>query len=249
MKRLLAALFLLATALGRTAEAPKAPAGPGKPSVFVAAASDLVFCLEAIHAEFAKAEPDVEVKLSIGSSGNFFAQIKNGSPFDVFLSADVRYPRELIAAKAADEGSLTLYAIGRIVLWTTRTDIDLTDLGAAVRSPRVKKIAIANPAHAPYGRAAQQALEKLGAQTAQFVQTGNADLGIVALSLVLAPTLKNTGKWTLIPEAQHQPLEQAAVITAKGATNPAATRYLAFLRTPAARSIFDRFGFRLPPSP
>jgi molybdate transport system substrate-binding protein len=232
--------------------------------VSIAAASDLVFCLEALHAEFAKLAPAVVLKVSIGSSGNFFAQIQNGAPYDVFLSADLNYPRALVAAKAADETSLVLYAIGRLVIWTKRPDLDLADPAAAVRDPRVQKLALANPAHAPYGRAAQQALEKLGvwtaaqpklvlgeniAQTAQFVQTGSADAGIVALSLVLAPTLEGVGRWTQLPLSLYAPLEQGAVLTTRGAANPAARRYLAFLRTPAARSIFDRYGFRLPESP
>ncbi len=231
--------------------------------VSTAAASDLVFCLEALRAEFAKTEPGVALTVVTGSSGNFFAQIKNGAPFDVFLSADLRYPRELIAAGAADEKSLTLYAIGRLVLWTRRADLDPSDLAAVVRNPLVQKFAIANPAHAPYGRAAQQALEKLGvwadaqpklvlgeniAQAAQFVQTGNADAGVVALSLVLAPTLRDTGRWVEIPAALHDPLEQGAVLTTRGTANPAAVRYLAFLRSPVARKIFEHFGFRLPPA-
>lgn len=243
---------------------PLASAGEIKtPAVSIAAASDLVFCLPALNDEFRKIEPAAELKVATGSSGNFLAQIKNGAPYDVFLSADLSYPRALIAAGAAVEKSLTPYAVGRIVLWTMRPDLDPADLAAIARNPRVKKLAIANPAHAPYGRAAQQALEKLGvwagtqpklvfgeniAQTAQFVQTGNADAGIVALSLVLAPTLRDVGRWQEIPPSLYSPLEQAAVLTTHGAANPLAVRYLAFLRTPAARKIFDRFGFRLPES-
>lgn len=253
-------LFLLMLALGvgtaRGAEAQR-------PNLSVAAASDLVFCLEALHAALAQADPGLTPRVSTGSSGNFFAQITNGAPYDVFLSADVRYPRELVAAGAADEKSLTLYAVGRIVVWTMRPDLDPADLAAVVRSPLIGKFAIANPAHAPYGRAARQALEKsavwaaaqpklvLGeniAQTAQFVQTGNAGAGIVALSLVLSPQLKGVGRWAEIPVSDYAPLEQAVVLTTRGAANPAAGRYLAFLRSPVARAIFERFGFRLPPA-
>jgi molybdate transport system substrate-binding protein len=235
-----------------------------RPPVAVAAASDLVFCLPALHAEFAKIEPRVALRVTTGSSGNFVAQIKNGAPFDVFLSADLSYPRALIAAGAADEKSLTLYGVGRLVLWTTRPDLDPAgDLGALIRDPRVRKLALANPAHAPYGRAAREALTALGvwadaepklvlgdniAQTAQFVQTGHADAGIIALALVLgAPPARDSGRWAEIPASLHQPLEQGAVLTPRGAANPAAARYLAFLRTPAARAVFERFGFRLPP--
>jgi len=235
--------------------------GRGAERVSIAAASDLIFCLEALHAEFARSEPGVNLTVSTGSSGNFFAQIRHGAPYDVFLSADLHYPRELVASGAADGSSITPYAIGRIVLWTTRTDLDTSDLAAAVRHPRARKIAIANPAHAPYGRAAREALEKVGAwsdvqpklvlgeniaQTAQFVQTGNADAGVVALSLVLAPVLAGVGKWTEIPADFHAPLDQGAVLTNRGSANAAAIRYLAFLRSPGARAIFERYGFRLP---
>lgn len=170
----------------------------------------------------------------------------------------------MIDARLADPASLTPYAIGRLVLWTTRTDLALTDLATTLRDPRVKKFAIANPAHAPYGRAAQQTLASLGlsaaaapklvlgeniAQTAQFVQSGNADSGLVALSLVLSPTLRERGHWQEIPATLHAPLEQAAVLTTRGAANPAAARYLVFLRSPAARKIFERFGLVLPAAP
>jgi molybdate transport system substrate-binding protein len=230
-------------------------------SVAIAAASDLAFCLEALHAEFARAEPRVALKVSTGSSGNFHAQIRHGAPFDVFLSADMHYPRELIAARAADARSLALYAIGRIVLWTTRDDLDPADLTALIRHPDVKNFAIANPEHAPYGRAAREALENSGiwnearsklvfgeniVQTAQFVQTGNADAGIIALSLMLAPRLQGVGRWREIPASLHAPLEQAVVLTTRGAANPAAARYVAFLRTPEARAVFERYGFLLP---
>jgi molybdate transport system substrate-binding protein len=230
-------------------------------SVAIAAASDLVFCLPALHAEFAKSEPRIAVRLTTGSSGNFFAQITNGAPYDVFLSADLSYPRALIAAGAADEASLTLYGIGRLVLWTTHPDLDPTAGPAAfVRSPLVRRLALANPAHAPYGRAARETLEKLGvwvevqpklvlgdniAQAAQFVETGHADAGIIALALVLGAP-RRAGRWAEIPTALHAPLEQGAVLTTRGAANPAAARYLAFLRTPAARAVFERYGFRLP---
>lgn len=239
-----------------------ASANPG--TVTVAAASDLIYCLNALQAGFLAVNPSVTVKASTGSSGNFFAQISHGAPYDVFLSADVRYPRELVATGAAHGPSLTLYAIGRIVLWTLRTDLDLADPdpSALLRRADVRRFAIANPTHAPYGRAAQETLEKVGAwmtaqpklvqgeniaQTAQFIQTGHADAGIVALSLVLAPSLQRVGRWVEIPADWHAALEQAAVLTMRGKSNPAALRYLEFLRSPAGREIFEQFGFRLPP--
>ncbi|MBI5689112.1 MAG: molybdate ABC transporter substrate-binding protein [Verrucomicrobia bacterium] len=235
--------------------APRCPAAPA--TVTVAAASDLVFCLEALHAQYAGAR----LTVSTGSSGNLFAQIRQGAPFDVFLSADMRYPRELIAAGEADPTSLTLYGIGRLVLWTTRTDLDLASLAATLRHPQLRRFAIANPSHAPYGRAARELLENTGvwieiqprlvlgeniSQTAQFIQTGSADAGLVALSLVAAPALRGTGRWLEIPGHLHAPLEQGAVLTRRGAGNAAARDYLVFLRSPQARAILDRFGFRLP---
>lgn len=232
-------------------------------TVAIAAASDLVFCLPALNAAFAKVEPNTTVKPTTGSSGNFFAQITNGAPYDVFLSADLGYPRALIVAGAADEKSLTLYGVGRLVVVTSLPTLDPTgDLAALVRLPTVRRLAIANPAHAPYGRAAREALEKLGvwadvqaklvlgdniAQAAQFVETGHAEAGLIALSLVLGAPARESRRWAELPASLHAPLEQGAVLTARGAANPAAVRYLAFLRTPAARVVFERYGFRLPP--
>jgi molybdate transport system substrate-binding protein len=235
--------------------------GQTKATLSLAAASDLIYCLEELNAEFQKAHSNIALKTSIGSSGNFFAQIQNGAPFDLFLSADVKYPQALIKAGLADSSSLTLYAIGRIVLWTIKPDLNVARGLEILRDARVKKLALANPAHAPYGRAAQAALEHhkmwnalqqkivLGeniAQTVQFVETGNVDAGIVALALVLSPKLKNTGKYFEIPEASYPLMEQAAVLTNKGKNNPAAQAYLQFLRSDKARGIFDRYGFRLP---
>jgi molybdate transport system substrate-binding protein len=249
----LLALVLL-TALPARAQEARQP-------LTVAAAADLVYCLKDLGAGFAKQHPDVDVKLSTGSSGNFCAQIQNGAPFDVFLSADVSFPQALAKAGLADAHSLTIYAIGRIVLWTMKADVDLAKGLAVVSSDAVKKFAIANPEHAPYGRAAKAAFEHEGlwnaaqpklvlgeniAQTAQFVQTGAADAGVVALSLVLSPALEKTGRWAEIPTDFYPKLEQAAILTARGAKNPAARAYLDYLRSKEARAIFDRYGFRLP---
>ncbi len=227
----------------------------------IAAAADLVFCLDALDAEFKKTHPDADLKVASGSSGNFFAQIQNGAPFDVFLSADLKYPRNLVAANLADGTTLTPYALGRIVLWTTQPDVDVSGGLSSLTNARIKKVAIANPEHAPYGLAAKAALEHeklwealqgklvMGeniAQTAQFVQSGNADAGIVALSLVLAPATKGMGKYVEIPDSFHPPLEQGLVVTRHGMGNPLAAQYVEFLRSKAARTIFDAYGFRLP---
>jgi molybdate transport system substrate-binding protein len=243
-------VILLIPISGRCAEA-----------VSIAAASDLVFCLEELNREFTNSHPGATLKTSSGSSGNFFAQIQNGAPFDVFLSADMSYPKELIKAGAAEESTLFRYAVGRLALWTVKTNLALTNGLLALRDPAVRRIAIANPEHAPYGRAARDALRHAGlwealqprlvlgeniSQTAQFVQTGNADAGIVALSLVLSPRLANVGRWVQVPPDTYPPLEQGAVLTRRGKDNKAAQAYLKFLQSGLGREIFDRYGFRLP---
>jgi len=249
-KALLAALFLLAIS-------PKVFAD----EIVVAAASDLGAAAKDLIADFEKRTGHT-VKLSLGSSGNFHTQIRNGAPFDVFLSADVNYVRELEKAGLTEASSSFIYAIGRIVLWVPATSRLPVERGLQVlASPDLRKIAIANPRHAPYGRAAEAALRTFGvydavkdrlvlgeniAQTAQFVQTGNAEAGVVALSLVLAPPVTKVGHWIEIPPDSYPRLEQGAIITAHGAKNPLAPAYLAFLRSPEARAILDRYGFRLP---
>lgn len=232
-------------------------------AVSVAAAANFVYALDALNAEFQQAAPAVKVTTATAASGSLVAQIRNGAPFDVFLSADLDYPRALIKAGQADASSLTIFATGRLVLWTTRPGLSPDNLAATVRNPAVKKLALANPATAPYGRAARQALEKLGlwvdlqpklvfgesvSQTAQFVDTGNADAGFVALSLLFAPNLRDKGRWLAVPAALHEPLAHGAILTTRGATNPAARRYLNFLGSPAARTILARFGYDVPAS-
>jgi len=263
MKR---APWLLVAAFAAAAVAPlaraDAPAATG--ALSVAAAANLVYALDALDAEFAKASPGVTVTSATGASGSLVAQIEHGAPYDVFLSADPDFPRALVRAGRADAGSLTAFAVGRLVLWTTEAGVDVSDIAAAVRSPAVKKLAIANVSTAPFGRAAKEALQKLGAwddlqpklvigenisQTAQFVDTGNADAGFVALSIVISPKLRDKGRWTEVPAGLYGSLEQCAVITAHGSSNPAAARYIAFLQSPAARAILVAFGYGIPRGP
>lgn len=229
----------------------------------VAAAANLVHAVEALNAAFRTAEPSISVTAAVGASGSLFAQIRHGAPFDVFLSADLDYPRQLVAAGAGDAASLRTFATGRLVVWTIRADLDLADLAGLVRDDRVRKIALAQPKVAPYGRAAQAALETLGvwreaqpklvvgeniSQTAQFVETGNADLGFVALAIVRSSRLPAQGRWREIPPAQHPGivLDHGAVLTARGAEHPAARRYLAFLGSETARNILREFGYDVP---
>lgn len=229
--------------------------------ISVAAAADLVFCLEEVDASFEKTHPDLKIEVTAGSSGGFFAQIQNGAPFDIFLSADLDYPRKLVEAGLAEKESLTTYAIGRIVLWTTKPDLDVKRGLQLLTDPAVHKVAIANPEHAPYGRAAKAALEHeklwetlqpkivLGeniAQTLQFVQSGNADAGLIAKSLALAPKLSGKGHSFEVPESFHPQIEQAAVITKHGGASAGPKAYLAYLLSPEARAVLDRYGFQVP---
>jgi molybdate transport system substrate-binding protein len=230
--------------------------------ITIAAASDLNFAFKELVAGFEK-QTGHRVKLSLGSSGNFFSQIQNGAPFDVYFSADIRYPQKLQEAGYAVPGSLYRYAIGRIVVWVPRTSsVDVEKLRMeALLEPSVRKIAIANPKHAPYGRAAVAAMEHfklyervkdrlvLGeniSQAAQYVESGASDIGIIALSLALAPTMKAAGTYWEIPAEAHPPLEQGAVIV-KGARSPeAAKAFLEFLRSSGGREVMTRYGFVVP---
>ena len=203
-----------------------------------------------------------KINLVFGSSGNFFAQLQNGAPFDLFFSADIEYPRKLEAAGLAEPGSLYEYATGKIVLWVPgNSPVDLDRGLAAVADPAIRRLAIANPAHAPYGRAAETALKKTGvweqvssrlvfgeniSQTAQFAYSGNADAAILALSLVLAPAMKEHGRYFVIPQQMYPPLRQGAVIVKKSAHKDLASRFMEFLKMPETRSLFTQYGFQEP---
>jgi molybdate transport system substrate-binding protein len=250
MKRLLALVIALLLAL-------PAHAAP----LLVAAASDLAYCIDALAAAFTAQSPGAQVKITTGASGNFFAQIQHGAPYDVFMSADTDYPAGLARLGAADGATLAPYATGRLALWTLDPALDLTAGLAVLRAPRVTRVAIANPATAPYGRAAQAALERDGlwraaapklvlgeniAQTVQFVQSGNAQLGIVSLASLSAPQLAGVGHHVLLAQAGLAPIAQAAIVTAHGAANPLAGSFVRFLASPAAQAIFARHGFAPP---
>jgi molybdate transport system substrate-binding protein len=230
--------------------------------LLVAAASDLGYCIDELVGAYRKTAPEVEPKVSLGASGNFFAQIRNGAPFAVFLSADMDYPRQLARLGAADGTTLIPYAIGRIALWSLDPEIDpARGLPALVGDARVKRLAIANPVTAPYGRAARAALERDGlwgkvqtklvigeniAQTAQFVQTGNAQAGIVSLATLQSTRLKGVGRYALVPSNGLPVIEQGAIVTKAGAGDPHAAGFVRFLASPPARAILARNGFSLP---
>lgn len=229
----------------------------------VAAAADLKFAIQDLAEQFEK-QSSTKLAVTYGSSGNFFMQMQNGAPFDLLFSADIDYPKKLEAAGLTIPGSLYTYAVGRIVIWMPPDSrLDLAKRGWSVLlDPLVRKIAIANPEHAPYGRAALAALQKAGiyqqiqfklvlgeniSQAAQFVQSGNAQAGIIALSLAISPAMKD-GQRLEIPSSMYPPLQQAAVIL-KDAQNPtAATAFLEFLKGPAGQAILAKYGFTTPAS-
>lgn len=229
----------------------------------VAAAADLQAVLPAVAERFER-ETGRKVALTFGSSGNFFSQIRNGAPFDLFFSADIDYPRRLEAAGLTESGSLYEYATGRIVLWSRKdAGVDLRRGLQALDDSRVRKIAIANPEHAPYGRAAVAALQHqqlyervrsklvLGesiSQAAQFVQSGNAEAGIIALSLALAPALRDSGSYFEIPASFYPAIAQGAVMLRASGNKDAARQFMSFLKRPEIAHLMQQFGFRVPQS-
>ncbi len=242
---------LLALTLG--AFAPMARAGG---SITIAAASDLKFAMDDLVTTFQRDHPTDAIHVIYGSSGKFSTQIQQGAPFDLFFSADISYPRALATAGLTTSNP-TPYATGRIVLWSATIDaskLSMRDLADA----RYDRIAVANPEHAPYGKRAVQALHASGvwkqvkdrlvygeniAQTAQFVQTGNAKIGIIALSLALNPAFASKGGYAVIPDTLYQPLVQGYVITRRAASNPLATGFARFVDSPAAKKILQHYGF------
>ena len=229
--------------------------------ITIAAASDLSFAFREIATEYEHTTGN-HVRLTLGSSGNFYAQIQNGAPFDLYFSADIAYPRKLEEAGLTVPGSLYQYAVGRIVLWAGKdSHLDLSKGLEVLREPAIKKIAIANPKHAPYGRAAVAAMEHfkvydqvkdkliLGeniSQAAQFIESGACDIGIIALSLAMAPAMKSKGTYWEVPAEAHPPLEQGAVILKQSKSPEAARRFLEFIQGPNGQEIMKRYGFILP---
>jgi len=238
--------------------------GPGPATaqtLTVAAASDLQSALPTIVSMFEK-ETGQKVTLTFGSSGNFFAQIQNGAPFDVFLSADIDYPKRLESSGLGERGSLYEYARGRIVLWTRGdSGIDVSRGLQSLSQSKVRRISIANPDHAPYGRAAVAALraervydavrDKLVmgeniSQAAQFAQSGSADVGIIALSLALSPALKASGAHVEVPESLYPPIQQAAIVIASSRQKAIARQFIDALKTPETVRILQAYGFAVP---
>jgi molybdate transport system substrate-binding protein len=228
--------------------------------ITVAAAADLQFAMQDVAARFQK-ETGKTVKLIYGSSGNFFQQIQNGAPLDMFFSANLDYPKKLEAAGLTEPGSYYPYAKGKIVIWVpNESKLDLRTGLQALLDPSVKKIAVANPQHAPYGQAAVAAMQKdnvyekvkdklvLGeniSQTASFLVSGSADVGIVALSLALSPNMKDKGRYAEIAAAYYPPIEQACVILSSSKNRQAAREFLSFVKTAAVADVLRHYGFEV----
>ncbi len=228
--------------------------------ILIGAASDLKFALDSILVIFNRANQQ-SVQVTYGSSGKLYEQISNGAPFDLYFSAAITYPR-LLKEKGFAASEVYPYGIGRLVLWSKRIDPNVSGM-ESLRSSALKKIAIANPDHAPYGKRAMEALNHYGletsvqgklvlgeniSQTAQFVTSGAADIGVIALSLALSPTMNRMGgKYFLIPEESHQSLLQGAIITRKAGKNALAKSFFDFEKGEQATAILAYFGFTKPP--
>jgi molybdate transport system substrate-binding protein len=243
---------------GARINAEQGPAAASLPVLRVAAAADLQFAMQDLAEQFEKKDI-AKLQVTYGSSGNFFSQIQNGAPFDLFFSADLQYAKKLDAAGLAEPGTLCEYAVGRLVLWA-RADA-VVDVGKdgwkALLDARVEKIAIANPEHAPYGKAAVAALRSAGiydqvksklvygeniSQTAQFVQSGNAQVGLVALSLAVSPGMKDGKRWE-VPAGAYPPIEQGAVVLRSAQNKSAARAFLEFVQSAAGRETLTKYGF------
>lgn len=227
-------------------------------SITVAAAADLQFAMQDVAAKFQK-DTGKEVKLIYGSSGNFFQQLQNGAPFDMFFSANLDYPRKLESAGLTEPGSYYEYAQGKIVVWVPMdSKLDVSSGLQALLNPSIKKISVANPQHAPYGQAAVAAMQKEGvydkvkdkfvlgeniSQTASFAMSGSADVGIVALSLALSPNMKDRGRYFEIPAGDYPPIKQATVILNTSKNKETAKQFLSFIKTAEVADTLRRYGF------
>jgi molybdate transport system substrate-binding protein len=230
--------------------------------VRVAAAADLKFAMDEILKDFRRVRPDVDVRVTYGSSGNLFAQLANGAPFDMFFSADIDYVQRLRSQNLLVPDSAFVYAVGRLVLWVRRSSpLDLGRGLAVLRDGSVRKVAIANPAHAPYGRAAEAAMKSMKiydevrsklvfgenvAQAAQFVQGGAADAGIIALSLAFSPALMNAGRFWELPLTTYPRMEQGGAILKRARDSETARALSTFVLGTEGRAALEKFGFVLP---
>jgi len=229
--------------------------GQGKTTVVVAA--NLKTAMDSIAKIYRQENPTDAIQISYGASGKFYEQISNGAPFDVFFSADMNYPNKLKENRFAIS-AVKLYAIGRIAIWSKKIDPNIQKMNSLI-DPKVKKISIANPVTAPYGAKAVESIKYFKvynkvkpnlvygeniAQAAQFVSFGAADIGIIALSDVLSPAMKKErGKYYVIPQESHLPLQQGCVILKHGKGNATATKFYDYISSPKAKAILNHYGY------
>jgi molybdate transport system substrate-binding protein len=233
--------------------------------ITVAAAADLNYALNRVATRF-EAASGTKVKISFGASGNLFSQIQSGAPFDLFFSADEDYPTKLVATGIADASSLRIYALGHLVLWVpNNSPFDPEKLQMEILTqPAVTRIAIANPQHAPYGRAAMAALQHYGlkdkvanklafgeniSQAAQFVQSGNAQVGLIAMSLAKSPTMVSAGRFWALPSDSYPELKQAVVVISASKNKNAAQAFLDFVLSSEGADTLRKYGLTPPPKP
>ena len=253
LKSIAGIVLLLALSASAAAQAP----------LRVAAAADLQFVLPKIAQQYENSTHQ-KLELIFGSSGNFYAQIQNGAPFDVFLSADTMYPQRLVRSGSAVADSYRLYAQGRLVLWLrsgNKSDVNGEGLRSLLSSS-ITRVAIANPGHAPYGRAAVAAMRSAGvygslqkklvmgeniAQAAQFVQSGNAQAGLLAYSSAAALQKQSGGTIWMAPQTLYPPIEQAGVVLTRSTQQEAARNFLQYMASPVATGLLHEYGFALPP--
>ena len=250
MKLIKPLLFVCSLLLSLSAHAEK---------ITVAAAADLKFAMDEIVITFKKANSGDEIDVIYGSSGKFHTQIQQGAPYDLYFSADISFPREL-AKNGFSASEVKPYAFGRIVLWSASLDATKMTL-SSLTDPKITRIAIANPKHAPYGKRAEEALRASNlwdqvepklvygeniSHTAQLVQTKNAQVGIIALALAINSELASKGGYWLIPENMHEPLEQGFIITKEGTNNALAKRFADYMGGKPARAVMTKYGFVLP---
>ena len=248
LRALVSSLVLVLSISSATARAP----------LKIAAAADLKFAMPQLISEFKAENPSVDVQAVYGSSGNFYAQILANAPFDLFLSADRSYPDKLIEQGHSLDLKTFVYGSGQLVVWVpSKSKLDFQKKGMkALLDSSVKKISIANPRFAPYGRTAEEALQKVGilskiksklvlgdnvVQAAQFVESGAADVGIIALSLALAPEMASQGRFWLVPDVDYSKMQQAGIIL-RSAQKVEATKFRDFIVGPKGQAILKRAG-------
>ncbi|HET6552699.1 MAG TPA: molybdate ABC transporter substrate-binding protein [Dyella sp.] len=253
MKRFLISCLLACAALLQ----PWSKASAEDQHITIAAAADLHDAMDKLIASYRRNHPGATLEVVYGASGMLLNQIEQGAPFELFFSADSSYPQQLVAHGKAG-GTPVPYAMGHLVMWSASIDMSQVKV-ADLSQQRFGRIAIANPQHAPYGKRAEQALRAAGvwdavqarlvygeniAQTAQFAQSGNATVGLIAESLAKASPVK--GSYALVPATMHEPLKQSFVLTQRGAGNALAKDFASYVQSPPARAILAGYGFSLP---